>query len=178
MITMLNAAPIPREALSDDLLSYVDILIVNEVEGASLAQIPIRTIEHAREAAAVLLKRGPKHVLITLGAQGCLWSTFKEGNMAPQPAYLHQVISPFPVNTVDTTAAGDTFCGALAASLADKTPMEEALQRASAASAITVTRKGAIVALPTASEVETLLRQGTLPSSMSSMSHPDGEAQR
>jgi ribokinase len=163
MTTILNAAPVPREPLSDDLLSCVDILILNEIEASSLAQIPIRSIEHAREAAAVLLRHGLKHVLITLGADGCLWSTCKEGSMTPQPLHIHQIIPPFPANAIDTTAAGDTFCGALAASLADKIPMEEALRRASAASAITVTRKGAIAALPTVSEVEALLRNGTSP---------------
>ena len=104
-----------------------------------------------------LLKHGPKHVLITLGAQGSLWSTPKEGSLTPEPGYLHQTIPAFPVSAIDTTAAGDAFCGALAASLATNMPMELALRRASAASALTVTRKGAIAALPNANEVDALL---------------------
>jgi len=158
MTTMLNAAPIPREPLSEDLWPCVDILVVNEVEASSLAQMPVRSIESAQEAAEVLLKHGLKHVLITLGAQGSLWSTYREAGLKPEPEYVHQEIPPFLVNAIDTTAAGDAFCGALAASLASRLPMEQALRYATAASAITVTRKGALAALPTASEVEEFLQ--------------------
>ncbi len=158
MTTILNAAPIPREPLGNDLFALVDVLIVNEIEAGSLAQLPVQSLEDAQDAAAILLTRGPKHVLITLGAQGCLWSRYKPESITPQPDIQHQLVPAFPVKAIDTTAAGDTFCGALAASLANKIPMEQALHRASAASAVTVTRPGAIAALPTAAEVEAVLQ--------------------
>ena len=161
MITILNAAPIPRETLSDELFALVDILIVNEVEAANLAQSPVSSIETAQVASEVLLKRGSRHVLITLGAQGCLWSHYDQEGQALTPfqAITHQVIPPFPVKAVDATAAGDTFCGALAARLADSQPLAQALRWASAASGVTVTRKGAISAIPTSTEVEALLAE-------------------
>ena len=159
MLTILNAAPIPREPLEDELLALVDILVVNEIEAASLAQAPVHTPEQTLTASTILLKRGPKHVLITLGERGCLWSYRKEGSLTPEPAYAHMVIPAFAVDAVDATAAGDAFCGALAACLNARMSMEQALERASAAGALTVTRQGAITALPTAQEVERFLQQ-------------------
>ena len=155
MLTILNAAPVPREPLSDALLAQLNILIVNETEAALLSGIPINDLTNAQQAGATLLARGPQHVLITLGAQGCLWSTHADTGMGIQ----HQHIAPIPVKAVDATAAGDAFCGALAASLADEMPIALALQRASATGALTATRHGAIAALPTAEEVARLLAQ-------------------
>jgi ribokinase len=151
MTTILNAAPIPREPLDDDLLALVDLLIVNEIEASALAQTAVTSVETAREAAEILLKRGPQHIIVTLGEQGCLWSALTDD-------HAHHLIPSFPVQAVDATAAGDTFCGALAASLAERMPLNEAMRRASAAAAITVTRRGAIAALPTAKEVANLLK--------------------
>ncbi|HLZ57085.1 MAG TPA: ribokinase [Ktedonosporobacter sp.] len=152
MTTILNAAPIPREPLGDDLFTLVDVLIVNEVEATILSQIAVTSIESAQTAAAALLARGPAHVIITLGRQGCLWCTHQDQSTECA------TIAPFPVKAVDTTAAGDAFCGALASALASNLPMTDALQHARAAGAITVTRKGAIAALPTADEVTHLLQ--------------------
>lgn len=155
MTTILNAAPIPREPLDDELFALVDILIVNEIEAAALTTLPVTSVETAREAAARLLARGPQHAIVTLGAQGCLWCTHGDSRQEP----THQIVPPLPVRAIDATAAGDTFCGALAASLAENRPMTEAMRRASAAAAITVTRRGAIASLPTAAEVAELLKE-------------------
>ncbi|MBO0783286.1 MAG: ribokinase [Ktedonobacteraceae bacterium] len=151
MTTILNAAPIPREPLPDELFALVDILVVNEVEAAALSGQPVTTTQSARTAAEQLLARGPRHVIITLGEQGGLWST--GAPTSPQ----HRNLPAIKIQAVDATAAGDAFCGALAASLSQGQPLEAALQRASAAGALTVTRQGAIAALPTAQEVEQLL---------------------
>lgn len=156
MITMLNAAPIPREPLDDEIFKLVDILIVNEVEAAQLAHVQVSDAETARAAAETLLARGPQHVIVTLGAQGCLWTTHT-GNESQ-----HQVLPAFPVNAVDATAAGDSFCGALAASLADGVTMENALRKASAAGAIAASRPGAIASLPTATDITALLAKTNL----------------
>ncbi|GCE10312.1 ribokinase [Tengunoibacter tsumagoiensis] len=158
MTTILNAAPIPREPLSDELFHLVDILIVNEVEAAALTQRPVTSLEAAQEAAEDLLKKGPKHVVITMGEQGALWSTYQQDSPTPLPATEHQHLPPFAVKAVDATAAGDAFCGALAAHLVQNIPLPQALQRASAAGAVTVTRKGAIASLPTVHEVDELLQ--------------------
>lgn len=151
MLTILNVAPIPREQLDATLFPLLDILVVNEVEASVLAQATIDSPTAAQAVAEQLLAWGPRHVMITLGAQGCMWSTRQETRIA------HQIVPTFSVKAVDTTGAGDAFCGALAACLAENMPMPDALRRASATGALTAARKGAIAALPTATEVEQLL---------------------
>ncbi|GAC1349535.1 MAG: ribokinase [Ktedonobacteraceae bacterium] len=154
MTIILNAAPIPREPLVGNLLLLVDILIVNETEAATLTAMTVDSFESTKAAAELLLNKGPRHVVITLGARGALWSTY-----APLGRLTHQELPLFPVKQVDATAAGDAFCGALAASLAEGKDMQEALKKASAAGALTVTKMGAFPSLPTAQEVEELLQK-------------------
>jgi ribokinase len=155
MITIFNAAPIPREPFLDDLFTCVDILVVNESEAAGIAETPVDTPQSARRAATRLLIKGVKNTIITLGAQGCVWSTI--GNSEGQ--FSHRWIRTIPVTQVDATAAGDAFCGALAAKLAEGLVMSEALRWAGAAGAVAVTRLGALPSLPTTEEVEALLRE-------------------
>ena len=154
MTTILNAAPIPREPLGDDLFSLVDILIVNETEAGALTGIAIDSPTVAKVAAEQLLTLGPKHIIITLGAQGSTWSTRESTETQP----THQEIPAIPIKQVDATAAGDTFCGAFVASLAQGMTMLEALRRANAAGALAATRMGALPSLPTLVQVEALLR--------------------
>jgi len=92
-------------------------------------------------------------VIITLGVQAASGVYVKVIQLCIRPWHVL-------VKGVDATAAGDAFCGALAASLANGVPMVTALQKASAAGAVTATRKGAISSLPTAAEVEALLSAG------------------
>jgi len=153
MLAILNAAPIPREPLDDDVFALINILVVNEVEASALTGVQVTSADTAQAAAMVLLARGPQHIIVTLGAQGCLWSKREEIS----DTVSHRFVPPFLVKAVDATAAGDTFCGALAAGLADGMSMADAIRRASAASAITVTRRGATVAIPTVTEVEAFL---------------------
>jgi len=160
LTTLFNAAPAPRAAFPTDLLLQVDILVVNESEASAIGKTEVDSPETAQQAAAQLLDLGPRQVIITLGAQGALWSHRPAAQDAP---VSHHWQRAWPMKPVDTTAAGDAFCGALAASLANGNSMEEALQRASAAGAITVTRLGAFPSLPRASEVEELLRSKTPP---------------
>ncbi len=155
LTTIFNAAPVPREPIPDDLFKCVDILVVNESEAAGLAETPVDTPHGARRAAARLLTKGVKNTIITLGAQGCVWST--NGNSEGQIS--HRWIRTIPVTQVDATAAGDAFCGALAAKLAEGLVMSEALRWASAAGAVAVTRLGALPSLPTTEEVEALLKE-------------------
>ncbi|ATY12639.1 ribokinase [Amycolatopsis sp. AA4] len=129
---VLNAAP-SRPLPELDL----DVLVVNEHEAADLAGIPGTPEELAR----TLQKRAPA-VVITLGAAGCV--------VADQEIVQ---LPGFRVSPVDTTGAGDTFCGVLAAALAEGRPLREAAERAGAAAALAVTRPGAQSAVPTAAEV-------------------------
>jgi ribokinase len=155
MITIFNAAPVPREPLPDDLFTCVDILVVNESEAAGLTETTVDTPHGARRAATRLLAKGVKHIIITLGAQGCVWST----NGDSEGQISHRWIRTIPVTQVDATAAGDAFCGALAAKLAEGINIPEALRWASAAGAVAVTRLGALPSLPTTAEVKALLQE-------------------
>jgi ribokinase len=155
MTTLFNAAPVPREPFPDDLFACVDILVVNESEAGGLADTTVDSPQGARRAATKLLAKGVKHSIITLGAQGCVWSTYEHG----EGPITHRWIRTIPVTQVDATAAGDAFCGGLAAKLAEGSVMSEALHWASAAGAVAVRRLGALPSLPTTEEVKALLQE-------------------
>lgn len=144
-VTVLNAAPV--QPLGDALLGQLDWLVVNEIEAAALAGMPVPGPAEARAVAEQLRRRGPRQVLVTLGAEGLVLAG-PEGTLAlPAPR----------VQAVDTTGAGDTVVGALAAALAAGRPLREALTRAQAAAALAVTRLGTQSAMPTAAEVDALV---------------------
>jgi ribokinase len=140
MTTIVN--PAPAQPLSDTILKLVDILTPNETEAAVLTgQTGIE------EAARNLLARGAREVLVTRGEQGALWV-----NVAGT-----REIPPFKVQSVDSTAAGDAFNGALAAALAEGQLLDCALRFASAAGALAVTKRGAQDSLPGRHEIELML---------------------
>ncbi|WP_310461756.1 ribokinase [Sphaerotilus sp.] len=140
--TVLNAAP--AQPLDDALLAAVDWLVVNEIEAAMLTGLPTDTPVQIEAAAHALRRRGPSQVVVTLGAAGLL-HIGPDGVLAlPAPR----------VTAVDTTGAGDTFVGALAAGLADGLQITAALTRAQVAAALAVTRLGTQSAMPTRAEVE------------------------
>ena len=137
---VLNAAP--AQDLPAELLANVDILIVNEGELAALAG-PTGDLD------AQLARIAVPTVVVTLGGRGCLARSGQQ--RLRQPA--------FAVTPVDTTGAGDTFCGALVAALSRRLPLAEALRQASAAAALACTKMGAQSSIPTATEVADFLAQ-------------------
>jgi len=147
LLTILN--PAPAQPLTRAMLALADALIPNETEATQLTGIQTVDFESAQNAARVLRQAGARRVLITLGAQGALWV---DGDA---PA---QSIAPFPVRVVDTTAAGDAFVGALAASLARDNDWTTSLRQASAAGALATTKLGAQPALPTRAELDAFLQ--------------------
>jgi len=147
LVTILNpapACPVPRE-----LLSLVDILTPNETEAALLTEITVEDPDQAARCGKKLIEMGCAQVIITLGDKGCCW--VDKGTV--------RVFPSFPVTGVDSTAAGDAFNGALACAIAGKRPMSEAIRFASAAGALSVTRKGAQDSLPALEEITRLLKK-------------------
>lgn len=139
MRILLNASPV------DDKLKHMDLsgvtwLMVNETEG-----LEITGENNPENIAAQLLDKYPSmNIILTLGTNGCVYQN-KERRIY-QPC--------FPAETVDTTAAGDTFTGYFIASVLAGKSMEEALETASCAAAVAVSREGAAVSIPVYTEVE------------------------
>lgn len=140
--------PAPAQTISDDLLKAITYLTPNETEAELLTGVPVTDVESAKRAARVLLDRGPKSVIITLGEKGAL--------LAHGDSFIH--VPGYSVKPVDTVAAGDAFNGALAARVAGGSSLKDAVRYANAVGALTVTRQGAIPSLPTAKEVEEFRR--------------------
>ncbi|PWH16678.1 MAG: ribokinase [Anaerolineae bacterium] len=134
--------PAPAQALPDELLRQVDVLIPNQSE----LQILSGEVE-IEEAIQALQKRGVKTLIVTLGEQGCL---------VVQGAERH-TLAAHRVKAVDTTAAGDAFVGAFAVAWAEGKSLLEAARWGNAAGALAVTRAGAQPSLPTRQEVLDLL---------------------
>jgi ribokinase len=141
--------PAPGQPLPDELYGLVDILTPNTSEAASLVGFGVESVEDARRAAEVLHQRGVPVVVIKMGGLGVLLLT-SEGN---------HYWKAFPVNVVDTVAAGDAFNGALAVALSEGGSLSEAVRWGLAAGALAVTKKGAQEAMPSREEVVSLLEK-------------------
>jgi ribokinase len=148
--TVLNPAPARELPLPPDLLPMVDVVIPNELEAGLLTGAPVVDGGTAATAGRALVGAGAGAAVITLGVQGAL---HVEGDGACTP------VPGFPVTAVDTVGAGDAFAGALAACLAGGAGVAEAVVVASAAGALTCTRRGAIDALPVRAEVRALVER-------------------
>jgi ribokinase len=140
VVTMLNPAPVAGTKAAG-LIGLVDILVPNAGEAAALTGLG------AREAGAALRLLGASKVVVTVGSAGAF--------VAGEEGVTE--VDPFPVRAVDTTGAGDAFCGVLAAGVADGLSFPAALRRASAAGALAATVPGAVPSLPTAAAVDALL---------------------
>jgi len=142
---VLNPAPAPSEPLPTELLATVDVLVPNQTELATLAgHTAAVDVDTARALAADLPSRA---VVVTLGARGALVVADGRADHVPAP-----VVTP-----VDTTAAGDSFCGALADALVRGETLVDAARWAVRVGAATTRRAGAQPSLPTPAEVDRLL---------------------
>jgi len=147
--TILNPAPAPEKPLPDALLALSDYLIPNETEAALLTGLPVETVEQAKIAAAALQARGARNVILTLGAKGALVVT-EDGTATIVPSF-----SVGPV--VETTGAGDAFCGGFATALAEGQSLLEAVRFGCATAGISVTRKGTAPSMPSRAEIDAVL---------------------
>jgi len=135
--------PAPAAPIDDEILQGIDYFTPNEIECKLYTNVEIDSIKDAFHALDKLRDKGIKYPLITLGEKGIVYyngthNVYKEGNK---------------VEAVDTTAAGDTFSGTLAAMITSGKSMDEAVDIAQLASSIAVTRLGAQNSIPMLSEV-------------------------
>ncbi|WP_031356806.1 ribokinase [Caballeronia sordidicola] len=141
---LLNPGPVCFDCRP--LLNHVDVLVVNRVEAATLTRL-----ENPEDAARSLRASGAGDVIVTLGSEGVLWCSHE-----------HLVLIPAKTaNAIDTVGAGDAFCGALLAALAQGIAMTSALQRAQTAAAFAVARKGTQAAFPSRAELFALFHSLT-----------------
>lgn len=139
--------PAPGRKISDTVLKRADFLIPNESELEVITGKKVETVKDAENAAKILLDRGARNVIVTLGSKGALWVSKDD--------VKH--FQAFEVKVVDTTGAGDAFCGAFALALSNGKNVEEAVIMANAAAAISVTRIGTAPSMPTMDEVKEFL---------------------
>ena len=144
---MWNMAP--ARAFDLSYIPKINILVLNEVEAGFLAEMKVETVEEAEKAAKILVEKGVEKFIITLGSKGAFVVTKDEKVSVPS----------FKVDAVDTTAAGDTFCGSFAVALVEGKSLKQSLQFASAAAAISVTRMGAQPSAPTRKEIDEFLKE-------------------
>jgi ribokinase len=142
---VLNLAP-ARE-LSAAHLKDIDLLIVNEIEAGTLGGVTPKTPSEALEVARGL-RRSVKVVIVTLGAQGAVYSSDDGEAHVPSPK----------VKVVDTTAAGDAFIGALCTALTDGLALETAVKRGVIAGALACTKAGAQPSLPRKAEIDAMMK--------------------
>lgn len=139
--------PAPAQPLPDPLLQHVHILTPNQKEAEMLTGIPIVDKPSAESAANALAAKGVRIVIITLGKSGALILDQGQIEWVPAPE----------VTAVDTTAAGDVFCGSLAVALSEKRTIKDSVTFACAAAALSVTKMGAQTSAPSRQEVEQFL---------------------
>jgi len=148
--TILNPAPVQK--LDLETIKACDYLVVNESEASFLAGNTVENLtpEEAKLIAQKLLSNGSKKVIITMAEKGSLYlATEGEQQEIYTPAYK--------VNAVDTTAAGDAFCGALATAFAKNNSISDSLKFASAAGALATTKAGAVPSIPSQTEINKLI---------------------
>ena len=139
--------PAPAQPLSDNLLGCVDIITPNQTEAEMLTGIAVHDFNSAEEAARALHSKGISTVVITMGSMGAFISDNCGARM----------INSVPVTAVDSTAAGDTFNGAMVVALAEGSSIDEAACFANGAAALSVTRNGAQASIPTRAEADKFL---------------------
>lgn len=141
--------PAPFQEIPDGLLDGVDYITPNETEAEFFTGVKVETVEDASKAADVLLAKGVKNVVITLGKAGAYYKNATESRH----------IEGITVNAIDTTGAGDAFNGGFAAAKALGMPTDEALCYANCVGALSVTKKGTAPAMPHIPEIKEFMKK-------------------
>lgn len=140
--TILNPAPAVK--LDDEIIKNVDLLTPNETELEIISGVSIETEEDIQKAAQIMIEKGVKELIVTLGSKGSLYIN-KEKSMFKKA---------YKVEAVDTTAAGDSYTGALAVALSQDKNIGDAMDFASKVGALSVLKEGAQSSLPTLEDVK------------------------
>lgn len=135
--------PAPAQFLPNELLSNTSIIIPNRTEAEILSGIKVTDWASAKLAAKIISEKGISTVIITLSSSGAL---LKDGED------IYEIEAPM-VEAVDTTAAGDTFCGALAVALAEGRNIVDSVKFANECASVTVTKMGAQISIPYRAEI-------------------------
>lgn len=136
--------PAPAMKLTDEFLSKVDILVLNETESQIITGIEVEGVEDAKKVVSAAKKIGVRQVIVTIGKNGAVYNRENEIIHTPVPK----------VEVIDTTAAGDSFIGAVVVALSQGKGIDEAVYYANMVGALTVTKKGAQTSLPDKKDVE------------------------
>lgn len=140
--------PAPACEIPEELYRHISLLIPNETETALMTDNEVTDCTSAERAAKILMEKGVKNVIVTMGSKGALLcSSGKKASFTPSRK----------VHAVDTTAAGDTFCGGICVALSEGKTLEEAITFATAASSLTVQKMGAQESIPMRSDVEKII---------------------
>ena len=143
--TILNPAPAVK--LDDEIIKNVDLLTPNETELEILSEMKIENEDDISKATNKMIEKGVKELIVTLGSKGSLYIN-KEKSFFK---------SAYKVDAIDTTAAGDSFTGALAVALSNNKYIDEAMDFASKVGALSVMKEGAQSSLPTLKDVESFI---------------------
>ena len=139
--------PGPVRPIPPEFFPFCSVITPNETEAQALVGFPVVDATTAAQAAEQLLDIGVGVAVVKLGAQGVYYATADGGDF----------VTPFPVEAVDSVAAGDAFNGALAVSLAEGATLHQSVRMAAAAGALAVTKSGAQDSMPFRAEVEELM---------------------
>ena len=135
--------PAPAATLSDELIKRLYLITPNKTESQQITGIIINNDEDVKKVADILISKGVKNVVITLGSKGSFVKN----------ADISEFVPAIKVKAVDTTAAGDTFNGALCVGLSEGMNLSDAVKFATKASSISVTRMGAQASIPYRREI-------------------------
>lgn len=145
--------PAPAEALPDKVYKLANVLTPNQVEAEMMTGVVVTSPEDASRAAEALLNRGVEATVVKLGGLGAYYSSAAGAGL----------IHPYPVEVVDTVAAGDAFGAGLTIALAEGKPLADAVRFGAAAGALAVTKQGAQYAMPTRQQLDDFLTHRATP---------------
>lgn len=141
--------PAPAKVVPEGFFSSIDYLVVNETEASFFTEIEVINFDSGWKAAEKLRKSGAKNVIITMGEKGALLLNEE----------IRKIFTAQKVDVVDTTAAGDSFVGGLAAMIVKGNDLIRSMEFAIAAGTLAVTKLGAQPSIPSRSEVEVFMSE-------------------